>query len=163
MTRFATSPRSTHRKFIAFVLAAAVAVTGMSAAPARADNGDVAKFIAGAALLGIIGAAINDSRHRDDHADHHGHGGHQPVPPRPLPPRVRKYDLPVQCIKTVRAWGRDHQIAGMRCLKQNYRHVNSLPQNCYVKVENRHQKRHGYGVQCLANKGYRFTRQTAWR
>lgn len=49
-----------HRHFIAAVLAAAVAVTGLTAAPARADN-DAAKIIAGVAALAIIGAAVADA------------------------------------------------------------------------------------------------------
>ncbi|HKL05514.1 MAG TPA: hypothetical protein VJ929_06860 [Roseovarius sp.] len=49
-----------HRQFIAAVLAAAVAVTGLTAAPARADN-DAAKVIAGVAALAIIGAAVADA------------------------------------------------------------------------------------------------------
>lgn len=49
-----------YRKFIATVLAAAVAVTGLTAAPARADN-DAAKVIAGVAALAIIGAAVAEA------------------------------------------------------------------------------------------------------
>lgn len=49
-----------HRQFIAAVLATAVAVTGLTAAPARADN-DAAKVIAGVAALAIIGAAVADA------------------------------------------------------------------------------------------------------
>lgn len=49
-----------HRQFIAAVLAAAVAVTGLTAAPARADN-DAAKVIAAVAALAIIGAAVADA------------------------------------------------------------------------------------------------------
>ncbi|MDW3118383.1 MAG: hypothetical protein R8G60_11815 [Roseovarius pacificus] len=50
-----------HRQFIAAVLAAAVAVTGMTAAPARADN-DAAKVIAGVAALAVLGAAMSDAK-----------------------------------------------------------------------------------------------------
>jgi len=42
-----------HRKFIALILATAMAITGLSAAPARAD-GDTARIFAGLALLAII-------------------------------------------------------------------------------------------------------------
>ncbi|TDK46196.1 hypothetical protein [Antarcticimicrobium luteum] len=52
-----------HRSFIALVsgLALAVAITGATAAPARADN-DAARIFAGLVGLAIIGAAIEDSR-----------------------------------------------------------------------------------------------------
>ncbi|MDX2482049.1 MAG: hypothetical protein QNK42_00115 [Pseudodonghicola sp.] len=53
-----------HRSFIALIsgLALTVAITGATAAPARADN-DAARIFAGLVGLAIIGAAIEDSRH----------------------------------------------------------------------------------------------------
>lgn len=57
----------THRKFISLILAAALAVTGMTAAPVQASDRDVAKWVAGAVATGLIGAAIADKR-RDDRA-----------------------------------------------------------------------------------------------
>lgn len=55
-----------HRSFIALIsgLALAVAITGASAAPARADD-DAARILAGLVGLAIIGAAIEDG-HRDN-------------------------------------------------------------------------------------------------
>lgn len=55
-----------HRSFIALIsgLSLAVAITGASAAPARADD-DAARILAGLVGLAIIGAAIEDSRHDD--------------------------------------------------------------------------------------------------
>ena len=53
-----------HRSFIALItgLALAVALTGASAAPARADD-DAARILAGLVGLAIIGAAIEDNHH----------------------------------------------------------------------------------------------------
>jgi len=65
-----------HRHFIATILAASLAVTGFTAAPARADN-DAAKIIAGVAALAIIGAAVADSR-KSSHAPAYGHGYAKP-------------------------------------------------------------------------------------
>ncbi|EDM72713.1 hypothetical protein RAZWK3B_00795 [Roseobacter sp. AzwK-3b] len=72
-----------HRHFIATILAASLAVTSFTAAPARADN-DAAKIIAGVAALAIIGAAVADSRNNDrgkvygyGHAKPH-HKGYKP-------------------------------------------------------------------------------------
>lgn len=53
-----------HRTFIATILAASLAVTSFTAAPARADN-DAAKIIAGVAALALIGAAVADARQND--------------------------------------------------------------------------------------------------
>ncbi len=56
----------TYRKFIAVILAAAVAVTGLTAAPARADD-KTAQIVAGVAALAIVGLAISKSKskHKD--------------------------------------------------------------------------------------------------
>ncbi len=56
-----------HRSFIALIsgLALVVAITGATAAPARADNDDAARFFAGLVGLAILGAAIESSR--NDH------------------------------------------------------------------------------------------------
>jgi len=56
-----------HRSFIALIsgLALVVAITGATAAPARADNDDAARFFAGLVGLAILGAAIEGSR--NDH------------------------------------------------------------------------------------------------
>jgi len=56
-----------HRPFIALIsgLALVVAITGATAAPARADNDDAARFFAGLVGLAILGAAIEGSR--NDH------------------------------------------------------------------------------------------------
>ncbi|GAA6201546.1 hypothetical protein [Aquicoccus sp. SU-CL01552] len=56
-----------HRSFITLIsgLALVVAITGATAAPARADNDDAARFFAGLVGLAILGAAIEGSR--NDH------------------------------------------------------------------------------------------------
>ena len=66
-----------HRKFIAIVLGAALAVTGLSSAPVRAqDRGETAAIIAGVAALAIIGAAVANDRKKDRRKDYvaRGHG-----------------------------------------------------------------------------------------
>lgn len=77
------------RKFIASVLAASLAVTTISAVPAKADNDALIGLLAGATALVIIGNALEDDnrdsrRHerRHDRRDDRwtdgrgGHGGH---------------------------------------------------------------------------------------
>ena len=54
-----------YRKFIATILAASIAITGFTAAPARADSDDYVKVIAGIAALAVIGSVIADKD--DDH------------------------------------------------------------------------------------------------
>ncbi len=163
MTLLSLSPRALHRKFIVTILALSVAITGLNATPARADSEDIAKILAGVAVLGIIGAAINDRKH-----DNRDHPHVDPIPephpyPRPLPPRVRRYDLPSQCLTTVRSNGRDRNLVGMHCLRNNYRYVNELPRRCYMELDTRYNTKRGYRAgyrpECLREHGYRLVRR----
>lgn len=67
------------RKFIASVLAASLAITSVSAMPARADGDDLVKFLAGATALVIIGNALDNDKNRsrrDDRRYDDRHGRH---------------------------------------------------------------------------------------
>lgn len=58
------------RKFIAAVLAVSTAIAGFSAVPARAaSEEDIARLLAGAATIFIIGKAIQNARDDDDDDD----------------------------------------------------------------------------------------------
>jgi hypothetical protein len=163
-----------HRKFIAIVIAASMAVTGFSAAPARADAEDVAKVIAGVAALAIIGSAIKDAQDNKGHVTrnrghlrhdnrHRGNGkklghrrhGHDGA--RPVPDRVKRKLLPGACRVKARArHGQSIRGFGRRCLARNYGYVNSLPRNCESRVRGRHgHTRTIYRGRCLHRYGYR--------
>ncbi|WP_300549723.1 hypothetical protein [Roseovarius sp.] len=64
-----------HRKFIAIVLGAALAVTGLSSAPVRAqDRGETAAIVAGVAALAILGATVANDRKHDRRKDYVARG-----------------------------------------------------------------------------------------
>lgn len=158
-----------HRKFITFVLAASMAITGFSAVPARADE-DVARFIAGLAVLGILGAAINQNRHQNTYvsrSDTDPAYVHTPRPqpphvhpqPRPLPPRVTRYDLPSQCLRYFPAYRNGRNLLGQHCLGNTYRHVSALPQQCRVTFWNGRSHKNAFRPDCLRQRGYRFVRR----
>lgn len=69
-------------KFISLVVAASMAVTSFTAAPARASDKELARALAAIAGIAIIGAAIHDnSKRKDSHVStrgNHGYYGHQP-------------------------------------------------------------------------------------
>ena len=172
-----------HRKFIALIIAASLAVTGLSAAPARADAEDAAKVIAGVAALAILGAAIADAkddkdrvtrnrdhlRHENRHRGHgkkwdhrqgrdrwdktHRNNNHA----RALPKRVKRKLLPRACRTDVRLrGGQSIRGFGRGCLKRNYGYANSLPHACKTTVRGRHGKlRTVYRGRCLYRHGYR--------
>lgn len=145
-----------HRKFIAFVLCLSLAITGFSAAPARAGD-DVAKVLAGLAALAIIGAAINDRRdERKAHVTRRP--AYTPPPayqPRPLPPRVARYDLPGKCRREFRGYS-GRNLMGARCLQRNYRFSAGLPQQCRVTFWNNGRNTAAYKPRCLKRQGYRI-------
>lgn len=156
-----------HRKFIALVLAAAMAVTGASAVPAKAGN-DAGKVIAGLAVLGILGAVLHDHNTRDrretvtrphhPQRPHRLHGGHRPhhPTPKPLPPRFGRYDLPAKCVKTFPRYSRNRDLVARGCLKRNYQFEHKLPQACKVTFWNGQKNRTGYKPRCLNKHGYRL-------
>lgn len=172
-----------HRKFITLIIAASLAVTGLSAAPARADAEDAAKVIAGVAALAILGAAIADAKDDNDRVTRNrghlrndsrkrGHGkkwdhrrGHDQWDKRhrsnnharPLPKRVKRKLLPGACKTEVRVRGGDRLSGfGRHCLQRNYGYANSLPSACKTHVRGRHGKlRTIYQGRCLYRHGYR--------
>ncbi len=155
-----------HRKFIALIVSTAIAVTGLSAAPARAA--DPHDILGGIAALAIIGAAIN---HYDKKRDRerqrtyqppvtrnhpqYNHGGPR-LPARPLPDRVARYDLPSQCLRQFDSLGR-RPVLGSRCLERNYRWAHKLPRGCEVVVREGRGNRRAYDTRCLRQQGYRVS------
>lgn len=157
------------RKFIASILAASIAVTGFSAAPARADNNDLARFLAGATALVIISRALDNDNHSkkrssthyyhyDDnrHGNRnygHGNGGHHNTKvdrPKRLPPG---------CLTRVNTGNGSRQVFGEACLNVHYNHVASLPRSCrtHSAGPNSNAPRRGYDATCLFDRGYRAT------
>ncbi|ATF19881.1 hypothetical protein [Phaeobacter gallaeciensis] len=144
-----------HRKFITLIVAAAIAVTGFSTAPARADE-DVAKVLAGLAVLGIIGAIVKNNRDDDRQQVTRPHRPHRP---KPLPPRVARYDLPAQCVRYFPRYSQSRTLMGRGCLRKQYGFEHKLPRACQVTFWNGKRNRVGYRPDCLKNRGYRITRR----
>ncbi|MFD1509257.1 hypothetical protein [Lacimonas salitolerans] len=158
------------RKFIATILAGALAVTAFAAAPARADSKDVAKALAGIAALAIIAKAIDDRR--DDkrkqthvHTPTRNYGNQHRYPavrghvqPRPLPGRVSRKLLPGACMVDISGRNRKVRAFGSRCLANNRVNVNALPNNCRIQVRGNRQSHVLYEANCLRNHGYSLAR-----
>jgi len=155
-----------HRTFIAAILSAALALTGLTANPARADSDDIAKWIAGAAALAIIGSAIANrddddrrravTRNRGFHHDYDRGRYHRKHDRRFKHSNRNQRLLPLRC--HVREFSRHGRIGGFdrRCLHRNYGHFNALPHQCAVRVGGR--SRVIYRDRCLHRHGYRVSR-----
>ncbi|MEY8839332.1 hypothetical protein AB9K41_09920 [Cribrihabitans sp. XS_ASV171] len=152
-----------HRKFIALIVSTAIAVTGLSAAPARAA--DPHDILGGIAALAIIGAAINHyDKKRDRERSYQPpvtrnqpvYDRHHDRPARQLPERVRRYNLPSECLRQFDSLGR-RPVLGSRCLERNYRWAHKLPRGCEVAVREGRGHRRAYDMRCLRQQGYRVS------
>lgn len=161
------------RKFIATILAAAVAITGIAATPARADAADVARALAAIATVAIIAKTLDNSRDRkrvdDRHlSSHPPRIEHLPAPhpqrpatlhPRPLPDRVTSRALPSECLFSVHTRHGNKRVFGKQCLNQTYRQARSLPRDCEVQLRGQGRPRDVYTASCLRDYGYTLARR----
>jgi len=131
------------------LLALTMALAPVGAAPARANstsNSDVAKVLAGVALLAFLAAAANSAKAKP-----------APVPARPVhpvPPGLAKRDLPAQCRERIHERGHDSIVYGKRCLQQHYRLVHHLPRACEDTVTVFGRSFEVYRAQCLRRYGW---------
>ncbi|SHE78928.1 hypothetical protein SAMN05444279_10884 [Ruegeria intermedia] len=153
-----------HRKFIALVVATAVAITGVSASQAKAA--DAHDILGGLAAIAIIGAAVNhyNKEKRKERVARQNTHIHQPQETRPdhirpLPRRVARYDLPQRCLKTYKGYSKNRPLLKPKCLEKHYEYANSLPQQCKVGFWNGKKIKRAYEPACLRQKGYRVVYQ----
>ncbi|EEX09381.1 conserved hypothetical protein [Ruegeria lacuscaerulensis ITI-1157] len=148
-----------HRKFIALIVASAIAVTGVSASQARAA--DAHDILGGLAAIAIIGAAVNHynkEKRRDRVARQYNQVQQAPKPRhdvRPLPPRVARYDLPQRCLRTYEHYSKKRPLLRSKCLKRHYEFANSLPLQCEIGFWDGKKVKRAYEPACLRQKGYR--------
>lgn len=161
------------RKFIAAVAGAALVVTAIGAAPARADE-NLARALAAIVGVAIVGKVISDRLDHDDrvvsrnrHDDHNMYWQHDRNPaasgirragPRPPQRHARRYLLPGDCLHSWTSRGERHRVFGKRCLKRNYEYTDSLPRRCEVTIRVNNKKRRGYDARCLRRAGYQLAR-----
>lgn len=162
-------------KFIAAVVAAALAVVTIGNAPARADE-DVARALAAIVGAAVVGAIINhelkdrkeekrvtqrkDSRvpevwRRDQSSDRVIRRSE----PRPLPAQVKRKLLPGNCLRSFETSDGRARVFSKKCLKENYTFNRSLPQACAVKFRTQKKRQSGYDARCLRRQGYQLARR----
>jgi len=135
------------KRILASVLAASIALTSLAAAPARADSGEIGRFLLGAGALFIIGSAINNNNRgrvvtRRD-AD--------PVY-RVQPRRV----VPSACLRVNRWNNGPRRFFGRRCLNNHMNYVSQLPGQCLRTFWTDRGQRTVYSAHCLRHKGWFF-------
>lgn len=151
------------RTFIASVLAASLAVTSFTAAPAAAGNDNLEKFLLGAGTLLIIGSALSDhdgkvivKDTRQKTAHDYGYGQKKKYKKKKR--KISKV-LPRYCLRRIETRHGPVRMFGARCLQRNYRHADWLPRECMTRVKTRRHGervvRRGYKPRCLRHYGYR--------
>lgn len=143
-------------------------------AAAAPDGEDIAKALAGLAVLGIIATAVNDRDKRRSS---------QTVRTIPVQPYdsiegsrviegeirrpgdrttrhngVRRVALPDRCVRIVSTSRGDRTVYGARCLQRDFIYVNHLPASCKVQVRTNNRIRHAYGARCLRRDGWQVAR-----
>lgn len=144
-----------HRQFIGLVTAAAIAITGFTAVPARAGEDEVGAAIAALLGLAIVGAVIHEKK-KDKKKRH---TVHTPVHPKPLPKRVNRKLLPQHCLRSFNTDRGYRRMFGQRCLNKSYHHVHSLPHTCHREIYTDRGWRGGYSARCLNRHGYQLARR----
>lgn len=151
----------TVRTLIAPVVIAALAITGITTAQAKADSSDVAKVIVGAIAITALanaldnsggggkavtvkrydGRVVNDNRYRDE---------------RRWRQDRRLRASAAQCLSNYRArHHRTRQLYDHRCLMRTTRALGTPPKQCAVRVVVRGgRNRVAYDPRCLERKGY---------
>ncbi len=143
------------RTLIATFLAATMAVTSLSATPARAaDSGEIGRFLLGAGTLFIIGSALsNRNKHRPQvHRVH-------PYPDQDYVhrPRVHRKFVPGACFRRFETYNGVIRGFGVRCLRNNMRNFHALPGGCRTRVHVPHVgHRNLFRARCLRNNGWRM-------
>ena len=136
-------------RFIATVLAAAMALTTLAAAPARAaDNGEIARLIFGAGALFMLGTALsNNNKNR--------HVNRRYVEPTYNPP-PRRHVVPSACLRVNQTGHGPRRFFGRRCLNNNMRHAERLPNGCLRNIWTNRGQRTVFSARCLRNNGWVF-------
>lgn len=147
----------------------ALALTFATVAPAHAQSfsrEEVGKLVIGLAAIAALNAALENRKSNEPSTRAHdrnnrapqaqgnrGHGWGQ------LNRHNDRRALPRECLRGVETRFGTQRMFLQRCLEQNYRHVNSLPGRCAVRVYTNNGPRQGYDPLCLREAGYTSDRR----
>ena len=166
-------------------VSAATAISlAVAPVPASADAEDVAKVLAGIAVLGIIAKAAENRNERRETKrstvdDRSRYGRLGSIDDRPgtriIDGDLRRYDeprrgkvtgykknnpLPDRCLFVLDTDQRhDRLVYGQRCLNRTYKFAKKLPDHCRQVVRTNRNRQAVDGARCLARDGWRVARR----
>lgn len=130
-------------------------------ASARPDSEDVAKTLAGLALLGFIASRANSSSSSRTTSTQSSissapviDGTFVDQTARKKRPGYKQLTLPSQCRRIVRTSRGDRLVYGQRCLERSFNYARNLPNSCERLVRTDRGLRTVYGARCLRNDGW---------
>lgn len=154
------------KKFTMTTMAAAVAFTGMTAAPVQANNNeDLAKFLFGAVAIYAITQGVKHEKSTSTskvhptrpHTDTKRPAPHsKPKHPTPHkhPTYARITPLPVQCLAQFETAHGTQRYFGQSCLRERYVGYRILPKNCETTIWSSRGKREVFSPRCLKENGF---------
>lgn len=142
-------------KFTAGLLALSMATAGISAAPARAGEEELALALGGLVTLFVIGKALEnkgDDKVKVTQPPHHDQR-------RPGNDWGHDFRIPNTCVMSAGRGNKHRLVVLENCVERETRQSRvRLPRACETRVHTRHGKREAYDVGCLSNFGYRIDR-----
>ncbi|TCM87567.1 hypothetical protein [Rhodovulum steppense] len=135
------------RFFLAPLLAAAVALTPIAAAPARAAD-DLARILLGAAAVYVIVDKLESNRRAVNRVEKSQAAGWQS--PRGY---NRHQVIPASCVRTINTRRGPERVVTERCLRNEG--IRRLPDRCEISVRGNRGSVDAYRLSCLQNAGYR--------
>lgn len=135
-------------------------------ASAGSNGEDLAKALAGLAVLGIVAKAIDDRKDRRKRRraakPNHGSIEQQPLP-KIIDGEIRRpgdrlsykdHPLPDRCLRVVDTAKGAQEVYAGQCLNRRYAYAHKLPQHCERLVRTYDGLRTVYASRCLASKGW---------
>lgn len=153
------------RVLLAATLTASLALSPLTAAPARADSNGGAIAAAGLIALLMAGIAASNSQAQTAPRDRWSETDNDwRRIPTPQPPRERhesRKELPNECRVTARRGPSSEAYYDKSCLMQELRGARFLPDRCEedLRVRGAHGRQEVYAESCLARYGYFPERQ----
>lgn len=144
------------RQLIALTTAAALALSGLTAAPTEAKGKDALKILLGAAAVGLLLNQLSknnpqavtrrpDPKRWEDDFDYDG----------AYLPSAAQQAIPSECLMDVTVNGRLREVVSSRCTRE-FGLTQQLPAECAFDVRTNAGSRSVYGPQCLRDYGYRI-------
>ena len=148
------------RTLVGPIIIAALVVTGVSTAQARAETSDLAKFLIGLAAVAAIASAVDNdananttpsattSRAYDDYRYSRRHH--------------KRYALPAACLRIYETRRGEARLFSPRCLERNTSKLAKLPKNCRRAVQTRRGPKWAFSPRCLRRAGFFIVQPRDW-